>query len=358
MPIVKNFVPILLLCFSTVLLAASDAEAVKTYDEGYKAYQAQEYYKAAKLFEDSRLLADAPTIKANSLRALVGAWKMCQMPYREFKAIEALLSGYPEFANFSELVKREYELGAAYYRGEREPAYWQLRRIPWLKGANKCIEIYTAALKRAPFMPEAPGARLCLAHLYDEEGKTQKSLEEYRIIIRDFPETEACRYAMAALANGLLILAEQGDGDGRYMAEAVDILKMFRQKYPKAGELPWVERKLLECKNIQAKKHYETACFYARRGQKDTACRYLAVVLRDHPESTAAADAEKMLMTLDKSFMPGDFQSDRNGHLPKLETYTVPSEAERILIVPRHDNSYLVPVPDLSNKTQPLQEKK
>ncbi|MBR2911104.1 MAG: outer membrane protein assembly factor BamD, partial [Lentisphaeria bacterium] len=187
---------------------------------------------------------------------------------------------------------------------------------------------------------------------------TQKSLEEYRIIIRDFPETEACRYAMAALANGLLILAEQGDGDGRYMAEAVDILKMFRQKYPKAGELPWVERKLLECKNVQAKKHYETACFYARRGQKDTACRYLAVVLRDHPESTAAADAEKMLMTLDKSFMPGDFQSDKNGHLPKLETYTVPSEAERILIVPRHDNSYLVPVPDLSNKTQPLQEKK
>ena len=358
MPIVKKFVPILLLCFSTVLLAASDAEAVKTYDEGYKAYQAQEYYKAAKLFEDSRLLADDPTIKANSLRALVGAWKMCQMPYREFKAIEALLSGYPEFADFGELVKREYELGAAYYRGEREPAYWQLRKISWLRGENKCIEIYNAALKRAPFMPEAPGARLRLAHLYDEEGKTKKSLEEYRIIIRDFPETEACRYAMAALANGLLLLAEQGDGDGKYMAEAVDILSMFRKKYPKSGELPWVERKLLECKNVQAKKHYETACFYARRGQKDTACRYLALVLRDYPESTAAADAEKMLVTLDKSFMPGDFQSGRNGHLPKLETYAVPSEAERILIVPRHDNSYLVPVPDLSNKTQPLQEKK
>ena len=358
MPIVKKFVPILLLCFCSVLLAASDAEAVKTYDEGYKAYQAQEYYKAAKLFEDARLLADNPTIKANSLRALVGAWKMCKMPYREFKAIEALLSGYPEFANFQELVKREYELGAAYYRGEREPAYWQLRKISWLQGENKCIEIYNAALKRAPFMPEAPGARLCLAHLYDEDGKTKASLEQYRIIIRDFPETEACRYALAALANGLLILAEQGDGDGKYMAEAVDVLSLFRKKYPKANELPWVERKLIECKNIQAKKHYETACFYARRNQKETACRYLAVVLRDYPESPVAADAEKMLVTLDKSFAPGDFQSDKNGHLPKLETYTIPSEAERILITPREDNHYLVPVPDLSNKTNLSQEKK
>ena len=358
MPILKKFVPILLLCFSTVLLAASDAEAVKTYADGYKAYQAQEYYKAAKLFEDARLLADNPTIKANSLRALVGAWKMSKMPYREFKAIEALLSGYPEFANFQELVKREYELGAAYYRGEREPAYWQLRKIPWLQGENKCIEIYTAALKRAPFMPEAPGARLCLAHLYDEDGNTKASLEQYRIIIRDFPESEACRYALTALANGLLILAGQGDGDGKYMAEAVDVLNMFRKKYPKADELPWVERKLLECKNIQAKKHYDTACFYARSGQKEAACRYFAIVLRDYPDSPAAADAEKMLVTLDKSFTPGDFQSGKSGHLPKLKTYTVPSEAERVLIVPRRDNSYLVPVPDLSNKTNPIQEKK
>jgi hypothetical protein len=98
-------------------------------------------------------------------------------------------------------------------------------------------------------MPEAPGARLCLAHLYDEDGKTKASLEQYRIIIRDFPETEACRYALAALANGLLILAEQGEGDGKYMSEAVDVLNMFRKKYPKANELPWVERKLLECRS-------------------------------------------------------------------------------------------------------------
>ena len=357
MPIVKKLVPILLLCFSSVLLFSADAEAAKTYEEGYKAYQAQEYYKAAKLFEDTRILADNPTIKANSLRALVGAWRMCQMPYREFKTIEALLTGYPEFANFKELVKREYELGAAYYRGEREPAYWQLRKIPWLKGENKCVEIYNAALKHAPFMPEAPGARLSLAHLYDEAGKTKASLEQYRIIIRDFPESEACRYALTALANGLLILAEQGDGDGKYMAEAVDVLNTFRKKFPEAGELAWVDRKLIECRNIQAKKHYELASYYARSGETAAACRYLAVVLKDYPDSATASDAEKMLVSLDKSFMPGDFQSGKSGHLPKLETYNIPSDAERILIVPGRNNHYLVPVPDLSNKTNPTQEK-
>ena len=103
----KKFVLALLLCAVTPLLFASDAEASKRYDEGFKAYQAQEYYKAAGIFEDVRILADSPTIKANSLRAQIGAWKMCNMPYREFLAIEALLSGYPDFADFKELTARD-----------------------------------------------------------------------------------------------------------------------------------------------------------------------------------------------------------------------------------------------------------
>ena len=229
---VKKITLLLLLYIGNTLLWAADADAVRVYDEGFKAYQAGDYYKAANLFEDVRILADSPTIKANALRALVNAWKMSGMPYREFKAIETLLSDYPEFANFKELVLREYELGKAYYDGLREPAYWHLRWVPWLYGDNKCAEIYTAALKRAPFNPEAPGARLRLAHIYDEAGKIKSSLEQYRIILRDFPESEASRYAMLALANGLLILSRQGDGDGKHISEVHDLLLEFRKKYP------------------------------------------------------------------------------------------------------------------------------
>ena len=112
---VKKITLLLLLYIGNTLLWAADADAVRVYDEGFKAYQAGDYYKAANLFEDVRILADSPTIKANALRALVNAWKMSGMPYREFKAIETLLSDYPEFANFKELVLREYELGKAYY---------------------------------------------------------------------------------------------------------------------------------------------------------------------------------------------------------------------------------------------------
>lgn len=336
-----------LLSVLSVSLFADNAEATRVYDDGYKAYQEKKYYKAATMFEDAFILADSPTIRANCLRAQIGAWRMCEMPYREFKAIETLLSRYPEFADFKELVAREYAIGQSYYNGMREPAYWQLRWIPWLTGDNKCAEIYQQALKRAPFAPEAPAARLRLAHLLDEDGKIRESLEQYRLIIKDYPDSKEYRYALLALANGLIILSERGDGDGKYINEACDILKTFVSKYPNSPEMPWVQRQLVLYKDIQGKRYYDMACYYDKNGRTDAAKRYLAVVLKDYPDSTSAPEAEKMLVKLDKTFIPGDFVPPAGSRLPQLKTYKIPKEASRVLISPAENKQYLIAVPDL-----------
>ena len=355
----KKIIILLAGCLAAAAFASQDAEATKVYDEAYKAYQDKNYYKAANLFEDARILAKSPTIKANCLRAQVGAWRMCEMPYREYKAIEALLTGYPEFANFKELVTREYEIGTAYYKGVREPSYWHLRWIPWLTGDNKCAEIYTQALKRAPFSPQAASARLRLAHFLDERGKSRESIEQLRTIVKDYPDSPEYRYALLALANGLFIQAERGDGDGRYVSEAHDILDLYRRKYPKSSEMEWVTRHLAVCKDIQARRYYDMACYYDRNGKQDAARRYLAIVLRDYPDSLAAPQAEKMLLTLDKTFTPGDFVPEPDARLPRLRAYQIPAEAPRVLITPgRGKNHYLVPVPDYSHGRDLTQETK
>lgn len=356
----KNLLLILFACLAAAAVSASgDAEATRVYEEGYKAYQSGRYYKAANLFEDARILAKSPTIRANCLRAQVGAWRMCEMPYREYKAIESLLNGYPEFANFKELVTREYEIGTAYYRGTREPAYWHLRWIPWLTDGNKCAEIYTQALKRAPFSPQAPSARLRLAHLLDEQGKNKDSVGQLRTIVKDYPDSPEYRYALLALANGLFIQAERGDGDGRYVNEAHDALALYSRKFPKTPEMAWVKRHLAVCKDIQSKRYYDMACYYDKNGKPDAARRYLAIVLRDYPESASAPEAEKLLVTLDKTFIPGDFVAEPDARLPRLRIYKIPEEAPRVLLTPgRGKNHYLIPVPDYSHSKDQTQETK
>ena len=337
---------LLLLC----RLTADDAAATAVYLEGKAAYDAGEYYKAGGKFEDSELLADSPAIKANSVLARIASYRMCDLPYREFLAIEQLLKEYPEYADFVALVHREYALADAYYNGAREPAYWALRWIPWLDGPDKSVEIFNAALGHAPFAEEAANARLRLAYLYDQEGKIPQSLDELRRLIREYPESPECKYAYLALGDGLFQLARSGDGDGRYNREAQEVFLKFQERYPDAPENDWVKRHLLQIRDIQAARLYEIAGFYERSGRKEAAERYLARVLTEYPDSESADVSEAMLVELDRAIVPEDFRPAPESRLPVYRSYELPREATRLLIAPERSNrKYLLPVYNLQN---------
>ncbi len=335
-------------------LAADNAEASREYEKGLALYNARKYSDAASCFEDAELLARSNTIKANATLALIGCWRMCEMPYREFQAIEQLLDRFPEHADFGALVRREYALGNLYYQGKREPAFYALRWIPWLCDGDKSAEIYAAAIKRAPFAPEAPTARLRLAYLLDQSGKVKESLGQLRKIIEDYPKNPAAKIAMLALANGLYELSLRGDGDGGYAAEAEEMLKRFEKQYPKAKEVGWCRRRLLQARDIRARRLYEVAEFYRRAGRAEAAERYLGRVIRDFPDTLAATPAEKTLAKLDKTFVPVTESPAAGARLPKFHTYPIPREAERILLAPgERGNHFLLPVPDLKGELAP-----
>jgi len=337
-----------LLVMSAASLRGDDAEASRLYEEGRKLYLDGSYYRAGGVFSDVEEKAESNAIKANALLAQVGAWRMCELYYREFKAIEKLLTLYPEYADFSAMVEREYEIGEEFARGKREPAFWALRFVPWLTDEDHSEEVFRRALDRAPFSPFGAKARLRLAYAYDRDGKIRKSVEELREIVRDYPNDPQHKYAMLALAEGLLELSRHGDGDGSIVREAAEVLARYNERYPDSGEKDWARRKLLNAKDIQAKRLYDMAEFYRKSGRQEAAERYLARVVSEFPDSRSAATSEEELMELDKSYVPGDFLPDPETRLPKIRSYSLPQEAHHILISPGvGDHHYLVPVYDL-----------
>ena len=330
-------------------LAAGDEDAIRLYSEGRKAYLAADYYRAGNLFTEAGEKAKSIAPKANSLLAEASAWKMCGLYYREFKAIERLLREYPEFADFTASVEREFEIGELFHKGAREPSFWALRWIPWLVEADHAIEIYEKALAHAPFSAAAPRARLRLAFLYAEDGKRPKAIEELRCLVRDYPQAPERPYALLALADELMEMAKRGDGDGRYVGEAGEVLERFRREFPNAPEMAWVKIKMLEIKDIQAERLHSMAEFYRKNGREETAERYLAQVLRDFPESLAAPESERELSRISSDFIPGGtVTADPSARLPEYKIYKVPEEARHVLLTPgENGNHYLVPVPDL-----------
>jgi len=337
-----------LIAASASAVFADDAEASQLYEKGRKLYLDGSYYDAGNVFAEAEKRADANAIKANSLLAQVGAWRMCELYYREFKAIEKLLTLYPEYADFGPLIDREFELGELYAQGKREPAFWALRFIPWLTDEDHAEEIFKRALDRAPFAKFGAKAHLRLAYIYDNSGRVKESIGQLREIVRDYPNSAQHRLAMLALAEGLLELSRRGDGDGSYIREAADVLARFNERYPNAEEKEWARRKLLETKDIQAKRLYDMAEFYRRSGRQEAAERYLARIVSELPDSKYAADSEAQLVDLDNSYLPGDFLPDPETRLPKIKSYSLPPEARHVLLSPGvGDHHYLTPVYDL-----------
>lgn len=329
----------------TVPLSADDKSADELYREGLALYQAEDYKAAGDKFADAEIEADSPVIKANSLRAQIGAWRMCGLLYQEFEAIESLIERFPEYADLVELVNREYEIADAYAKGKRPPAFWALRWIPWLVGDDKSIEVFEKALMRAPFAKSAPGARLRLAYLLDQKGQVKESLEQLRVIIRDFPDTEAYRYAFLALANGLYELSLRGDGDGVYNRESYELFKTFLEKYPNAPESSWIKVRMNRARDLQAKRLYDLAEYYKNNGRQEASSRYLAQILKDYPDTTSADASERLLVNLDNTFIPGTEREKPEGRLPYYRTRMIPEEASQLLITPGESNSrFLLPV--------------
>ena len=340
------------------LFAASDESAAALYDAAYKLYADGKYYDAGKKFEEVELEADNPLIRANALRAQIGAWKMCGLLYREYTAIEKLLENYPEYADAGQLAAREYEIAELYYQGKREPAFWQLRWVPWLHDSDKSIEIYTKALTRAPFAEWSPAAALRLAYLLDREGMKKEAAAQLENFVSNYPSSEHYKYGLLALANAYMDLASAGDGDGKYISLAFDRLLEFQKKFPGDKENEWVVRQIAQYRDMQSARLLELAGFYSRSGRTDATERYLAKILADYPDSKSAPAAEKMMLELDKTFIPVSTSGEYKESLPQIKAYSIPAEADRVLIVPgANGNHYLRPLPDLKQEV-PVAPKK
>lgn len=351
----KIFFLIALLALCLPLFAAGNAEEI--YSEGRKLYLAGEYYDAAQKFEESFFMADSAVVRANSLLAKIGAYRMCGLHYREFQAIEMLLERYPEYADCNALIKREFEIAELFRTGTREPAFWALRWVPWLKDEDRTAEVYSAALKRAPFAPEAAKAHMNLALYYEFDGQTAKSLAELRKILKDHPASPESKYARLALANGLFELSKRGDGDSRLVNEAVAEFREFIRLYPDAtaDELAFANQAIAKARDIQAVRLCEIAEFYRKNGRSEASERYLSQVMSKFPDSISAPEAEKKLTEMSENYLPGNFPARPEPRMPELRSYSIPQEAELVLISPLEGkNSYLLPVPDL--KGELLQE--
>ena len=329
-------------------LSAGDAESAALAVKASEFAQSGAWRDAAKAYEEAEFEAVDPQLRMNSLLGAAGAWQKVGMLYKEFEAIEKVLTRYPGRCDFETLTAREYAIALAFEAGHRDPAFWHLRAIPWLTDKDRTIEIGEQALKHAPFAGDAAQMRLKLALMYDKEGKVEDSIRHLRALVKDYPDTPQYKYGLLGLGEMLFFRSRRGDGDGRLNREAVAVFEEFRKKFPDATELPYVESCILRGKDIQSERMLGIARYYNRIGRKQAAQQYLNMVLKEFPDSKSAAESESLLVKIDKEYVSEDFLPEVKSRELISPRRAIPAEERPLLIAPENsDGKYLLPVYDV-----------
>ena len=224
-----------------------------------------------------------------------------------------------------------------------------MRWVPWLYDEDRTIEIYEKALSHAPYSESAATAKLRTAvKLIEEKGELEKAMELFRGIVKDHPDTPEAKMALLRLGVTLAALAEYGDGDGAYNREAIVVLNEYKNKYPEATELDYVNKLILRTRDIQAQRLMNIADFYRMNDRSEVTERYLGEVIRLYPDTKSAEDAERMLTEMDKTYIPQPVQPAIEPRLQSYDSYPIPEYRGKLLITPQQsDGKYLRPIYDL-----------
>ncbi len=350
---------ICLMAVSCPLLYSDDAEANATVKEALILEEKGDYFKAAELYEKADFLADERQLKVNALKSAVMCYRNANLLGKEFELSAKLLDRYPNQVKYNNLISRQYAIAKSYSQGYRDPEFWSLRWIPWLKGQDKTIEMYKSILKRAPFAKEAASGRLQLAFALNDEAKIEEAVKELRVLLRDYPDAPERKYAYLALGGLLSHLAEHGDGDSRFSREAQVVFHEYSAEYPDTPEQEFVDKAALKSKDVQAERLLGISKYYERIGRGDASQRYLNLILRDYPDTAAAAESEKRLVKLDDTYIPDGFREELIPRLPTYEKRSIPTEESNLMIVPENSNGrYLLPIYDISTKQAPIKDSK
>lgn len=326
-------------------LCAGNNEARAEFSLGLEQLQAGRPAAAGRHFNRAQVQADDPVLKANALTAAADAFRRAGDPIQEAAALRELTASFAAHADYPAAMRRQYELATRdYWLAVRHGGTW----FPWHgQAADRAIAAFESLRQQAPFADFTPELQVRLGRMYLEKNRVEEALRQWRDVIRLHAGAPEERYAWFELANALLQLAANGDGDGAYGREAREVIRTVLEKYPDDPEAPWAREKTRAADTFAARRLYDLADFYRGAGNQEAASRYLHELLATYPKSPVATDAERMLANLDAKYTPPARPDPERHQVVRYPHGKMAEEPVKIIVPAGTDGKWLLPVEDL-----------
>lgn len=276
-----------------------------------------------------------------------------------FTCYDKILSHYPSYPRFDEVVKEEFDMASQLMGGDR-PKYFGF--IPGFRNDSDMIEYFEGVVKKAPFTPYAPLALMNVALIHEQNKDYSDAVDTLNRLINHYPKSSLVPEAYLKLGNAYSNQVQGPSYDQGATKNAIAAYQDFLILFPGHPSVAVAEQGLADMQDLMAKSKFVMGELYRERLQDDTAALiFYNEAIQAAPNSKTAEDARMKITEIQKGIpakgTPIDFMFPKEE--VSLKEYQEESYVEALhtdQFEPLKNEGLLDTAADALNTAEPLSE--
>jgi outer membrane protein assembly factor BamD len=202
-----------------------------------------------------------------------------------------LVERYPSSPHFDEAIEGQFRIGEMYLSGKKI----KLLGIPIATSMDRAVEIFAAIVRTAPFGRYTARAQFDIGLARQKQSANDAAIQAYQAVIDKFPNDPIAADAQYQIGYIWYEAARLGTNDQAATQNARTGFEDFLFRYPKSEKAQQARENLQHLQQKSTVDALKVAKFYDKEKAYRAAVIYYTEVIREHPGSTASAEAQKRI---------------------------------------------------------------
>ncbi len=233
-------------------------KAIGTYQDVSKKYPRTEAAADARFAEGNLLYKEGDLLKA-------------------FEAYQDLIANYPRSQHYSPALKRQQAVALDAAEGVIKNNFLGLKTKI---NPARSTKMLANVRDNAPQAPSASIAQYHIGRVWQNNGNAHKALSAYLRISADYPNSSQAPEALYQRGQILIMKADKGNQNSAHLNQAKSIFQDLIERYPNNKRASDARKSISKLAGQDIQRSYDTAEFYRKKGNYDSAIFYYKEVTR------------------------------------------------------------------------------
>jgi outer membrane protein assembly factor BamD len=187
---------------------------------------------------------------------------------RGFRNWQRVITEYPQFEKFDEVIERQFELATALKEGKRGRLFFV---FPGLRNPGLANTFFEVIIRNAPFSDYAPRSLYAIGEIGRERKQTEVAIDALDRLITFYPEHPLAEKGFFGLAEIYADLISGPHLDQGSTIEAIGYFEDFLILFPESPFVANAEEGLRDAVEVLSRNRLLMGEFYYRYRRNDTA---------------------------------------------------------------------------------------